>query len=448
MRKYTLPLVLLLALVIVGVWGFYQYREKIDYHTYLDMQFQREFYEMIGHVENLQVDLSKAMISGSSKDMAKYLSGTYMQAYIAQEKLTQLPFHHATIRKTEEFLSQVGDYCTAMANKALDGYVLSDEEMNTLQELQNYSNNLAQELFEMQQKVVSGGVNFGDLRRVGNRDLEKVSDQMKDMNLINFEERMQDYPELIYDGPFSAHMKDIKPKLTGEEITEEDAIRIVEETFGEKADIDTPRIIGDIENTKIHGYYLRADRNEDNGEISAAVSKIGGKIIWYLNPRSIGESKLDRERAMDIAEEFLQEQGYKNMVATYAMAAEGEMVINFATKEEDVIIYTDLMKVKVALDNGDVIGFETEGYLVNHHDRNIGEPELTEEEAQERLSSSAEIESTRLAIIPTNGNKEVLCYEFKVQFGEDNFLIYIDADTGDQVRILLMVEQEDGTLVI
>ena len=101
MRRYIIPALLAIALIATAGWGVYQQNQSREYHTYLDLQFQRQFYELIGHVENAQVDLSKAMISGTSKDMTKYLYETLQQAYLAQEKLTQLPFHHATIRKTE-----------------------------------------------------------------------------------------------------------------------------------------------------------------------------------------------------------------------------------------------------------------------------------------------------------------------------------------------------------
>ena len=214
MKRHIISIVLGVALIATAIWGIYQYNERNEYHTYLDLQFQRQFYDLIGHVENVQVDLAKAMVSGSSQDMIKFLNDTIRQSYMAQEKLTQLPFHHGAIRKTEKFLSQLGDYSTAMVNKSLEGIVLEAEEMNTLGELHQYANFLSQELISIQQDIVKGGVNFGDLRREGNKNLDLVNEQMTNLNLINIEERMQEYPELIYDGPFSDHIKDVKAKLT------------------------------------------------------------------------------------------------------------------------------------------------------------------------------------------------------------------------------------------
>lgn len=219
MRKYGLSVVLIVVLVVVLGWGIYQCKEKNDYHTYLDIHFQRQFYELIGHVENAQVNLSKAMISASNKDIAQFLNNTINQSYMAQEKLTQLPFHHGGIRDTERFLNQLGDYCTAMANKSLNGTALDEKELHTMTELLDYANHLSEQLTELQQQIVAGGVNFGDLRREGNKNLRHVEEQMKSFSLINFEERMQEYPKLIYDGPFSDHLKDMKPRLQKKDIS-------------------------------------------------------------------------------------------------------------------------------------------------------------------------------------------------------------------------------------
>lgn len=448
-RRYTLPIALGLALLVSIGWGAHQYNQKVDYHTYLDLQFQRQFYELIGHVKNAQVDLAKAMVAGSTNDTAKYLNDTVYQSYMAQNKLTQLPLNHAAIRKIEKFLSQLGDYSTAMVNKSLDGVVLTEDEMGTLTDLHSYVNLLAQELIVLQQQVVKDGVNFGDLRRNANRNLQALNKRMETFNgLINMEERMQEYPELIYDGPFSEHMTDRKSRLRGREVNENQAIEILRNTIRE--DLTNIEIAGDVQNTVFTGYYIRAQKagNRNGDNISAVVTRQGGKLLWYINPRIINQSRLDKEEAVEIATQFLNDTGYEHMVPTYTIAYEGQILINFAYKQDDVIVYPDLIKVKVALDNGEIIGYEAHGYLMSHHERDIPDPEISEEQAMERLSSAVEVENVRLVIIPTAGDHELLCYEFRVTFGEDRFLIYIDAKTGDERKILLMVEQEDGTLVI
>lgn len=443
MRKYIQIIIVLFLVILTSIVIYHQYNERKEYHTYLDSQFQRQFYDLIGYVENAQVDLAKAMVVNNSKDMIKYLNDLNFHSYMAHEKLTQLPIEHDSIYKTEIFLNQLGDYSTAMANKSLDGEELDEKEMDTLAELHSYANELSQELIELHDKLSKENINFATLKRQSNRDLSKFNEEMKKFDLINFEERMQDYPELIYDGPFSAHLKKIKPKLNGKIISEDEAVKIANKTFKNPV-----KVVGKLENTIIPGYYLQGTEDNSDTRVSAAISERAGKIIWYFNPREIGEDRIDSEKSIKIAEEFLKDIGYDNMIPTYTMNHGDHSIINFAYNENGVIIYSDLIKVKVASDNGEIIGLGTEGFLINHHKRDIDKPQITENEARQRISDTIKIKNTRLAIIPTAGGKEVLCYEFETEFGNDTYLIYIDANNGKEVEILLMVRDDEGTLVI
>ena len=107
------------------------------------------------------------------------------------------------------------------------------------------------------------------------------------------------------------------------------------------------------------------------------------------------------------------------------------------------------MKVSVALDNGRVVGFESEGYLMNHTLRDLPRFPVSLGKAQAALSPELDILSHRLALIPTGGEYEVLTHEFKCQSADGrHVLVYINAQTGQEEKILILLEDESGTLVI
>ena len=57
--------------------------------------------------------------------------------------------------------------------------------------------------------------------------------------------------------------------------------------------------------------------------------------------------------------------------------------------------------------------------------------------------------SQRLALIPTSGEYELLCHEFKCQDANGrHILIYVNTQTGQEERILILLEDENGTLVL
>ena len=69
------------------------------------------------------------------------------------------------------------------------------------------------------------------------------------------------------------------------------------------------------------------------------------------------------EVADNIGKKYLSNIGFKNMHQTYYTKRENILTVNYAYKQDDVIIYADLIKVKIALDDGEILGVETKGYL-------------------------------------------------------------------------------------
>ena len=107
-----------------------------------------------------------------------------------------------------------------------------------------------------------------------------------------------------------------------------------------------------------------------------------------------------------------------------------------------------MIKVKIALDNGEILGIETNGYLNSHHIRQDTEPTISKETAKASLNTRLDIQSEELAIIPTEWKTEILCYEFKGKIDETEFLVYINAQNGREENILVILETQGGILTM
>ena len=162
--------------------------------------------------------------------------------------------------------------------------------------------------------------------------------------------------------------------------------------------------------------------------------------------RSVASEIITQEDATKKGKEFLENKGFDNMQETYYITQDGVTTINYAYTDENVIVYPDLIKVKVALDNGDILGIETTGYLNNHTDRNINNIKIPKEEAKKNINKKLEINNERLAIIPTEWKTELLCYEFKGTVNDKQFLIYINAESGREEDILIIRDTGNGIL--
>lgn len=445
-RFWIAPSILALALILSLAWGYREYTIRKDMEVTLENVYQRLFFDVKKHVENVQANLSKAMVANSSEQNVLLLSQIMNEAYFAQDKLAQLPVPQSDIAKTQKFLNQAADYSYYLIKTHLEGVPLTNEQRGQLANLQENSAAFNKELSELQSQLAKENFVIGSLARSQTSKIKQANENVFQTTLVNIDKNMANVPRLIYDGPFSDEMINRKPVgLTGENVSRQKAMNIAKEFFG----ANKVKKISSFEEGKdsdamaIPSYNFSIQTS--NSTAYMGVSKKGGHVIWMRNSRAIGKEKLTIEQAQKKAIEFLESKGFKNMEPNYYQKYDGGVLFNFVLTEENVTIYPDLVKVKVALDNGEVIGFDASQYYSYHQDRDIPEPKLSLEEARNRLRDDFEVNSQRLAIIP-KGKQEILCYEFKGRYLNGEFIIYVNADTGREEDVLQLVIDENGTL--
>lgn len=446
-RRKVLYVVFILIWGVTAFWGVKQYIDKVKAERYLEGQYQRSLYELIDHVGSIENDMAKVLVSNMPSQSGLLLSNIWREAYVAEANLTQLPLPQGAINNTAKFLTQVGDYSYALSKRNLEEKPLTQEELNNLTELHNLVAYLAEQLQSLHDEVAKKTLFFGSVRRTERYKLEQVSQNLLDLKLENIEKQMTNYPTLIYDGPFSAHLDRAEPKgLIGNDVSEDQAKNIVADFLGRDG-ITSITKYSNIDG-KIPGFGFEIKKSGSDAPIFMHVSKKGGHVIWMLNRRSIGNVTVDEEKAVKIAQDFLDRKGFKDMVTTYKLKYDGYMLINFAYYQDGVVVYPDLIKVQVALDNGEIVGFEAQGYFMNHTSRSIPKPKITKEEAMSVARDTINIETVKLAIIPTESLKEILTYEIKGKFGDDTFYIYVNALTGKEEKILKVIPTENGELTM
>ena len=448
-RKIT-SWILLAALVVGGIWGVTQYNQKNSYKTYLENQYLNEFYSLINSMENIEASLAKSMVSGSDEQMTLLFTETWKNADLAQNNLSRLPTSHLALNETSKFLNQLGDFSYAIGKQTMDGKNISDFQWGDLERLHNSSSYLMTTLHTLHQDMVDGGImQFGEIDGKKKFALGRVSESIVEDHLTRVEKEMTTYPKLIYDGPFSSHLSEVKPKgLKGDGISRKEGEKQIISFMGSDrvGEINSLSRGEGVVNT--YGYEVVPYREEGDRRAYVEVSRIGGKVVWMMDSKVVENISLSMPKALEKAQSFLEERGFSNMVPSYSEKYNGVAVFNFAYEQKDVLIYPDLIKVQVALDNGEIVGFEAQGFYMSHQKRNIPKPEMTLDEAKERVSNRLEIFKERLAIIPTEAKEEVLCYEFKGKFQGDTFIVYINAKTGKEQEILKVIKTNSGDLTM
>ena len=444
-RIIIIVAILLLSLLV----GFIIYQNE-KYIQVSENDYNQSLYELINYVQNVETYLAKSVISTTPEHGAETLTNVWREANLAQAYLAELPVNTNELEKTEKFLNQVSDYSYSLSRKNIYNESLTQEELDNLNELYNYSVELENTLAQLSTDMESGRISWKQLtQKTNNAFAQQVSNISLD-SFSNLEENFHEYSGLIYDGAFSEHLTSKEKKgLTGEEVSEEDAKKVVENFVGAE-NIKEISLNGESENTEIltYDFSVNLQDGRDDNKMSISISKKGGHIVYMTYNRDINAESMNEQEAVEKAKEFLVSREIENMKETYYIKEGGILTINFAYEQNGVIIYPDLIKIKIALDNGQIMGIETSGYLNSHYVRNIENPKITLEEAKKTLNKKLEVESEKLAIIPTEYQTEILCYEFKGKVNDKNYIVYINAENGREEDILLIVDTGNGTLTM
>lgn len=439
-----------LALILVFVLAFISIFLKIknnDVVQTLESSYSRSLYELVEYMDNVETLLAKAQISSSPEYAAKNLTEIWRKADLAQSSLSQIPITHMTLEKVLSFLNQVSDYSYTVSQDAIENKKLSDEEMKNLKNFYDRAKSLNSTLNNLVVDMGNGSLSWKELTKEENTAMfaQEVFNISQD-SFGKIEENMQDYEGLIYDGPFSEHMTSVEPKgLNGETFDKEMAEKKIYE-YVDKKKVREIKYNGIVEATiRVHSFDVTLN---DDSMFYIDVTENGGKVLWFMHSREMKNENVIVEEAIVLAKEFLDKHGFVNMKDNYYIVENSMATINFAYLDGDVICYPDLIKIKVALDDGEIVGMEAQSYFSSHTTRNIELPRITLEKARSILNTDIEILSEKLAIIPTDWATELLTYEFKGRVDDNDFIVYVDAKTGKEEKIFMIVETPNGVMTI
>lgn len=442
--SYTLALIAVLSGFI-----YVKHNESLYYQRQVELSYQHAFSELVDCMNQIDYSLQKGMYVTSPSMLSSLCSDIYGKVSTAEMSLGLLPHSAYELENTASFINRIGDYMYVLSRKNVNGETFTEEEIKNLKALSLTAGAITTDLNEMQLMMNQGAISLSDTNKAVN-SIDQVEEVAVPDNVGGgvklMEQEFPDIPELIYDGPFSEHIEKREPEmLKGQsELSEEEVKQKINGFFGFTD--DQLHDSGGSEG-KIKTYTFNGEKNGDSFYIEA--SRIGGHVVNAFCSRMVSEAKLTPEECVNKAKAFLDERGMTDMVESYWIINSNKVTVNFAYQQDGITCYSDLVKIVVAQDNGEIMGYESEGYLMSHKERQFEEPSVTSEQASEKVSPELEILSTDLVLVPSNGQNEILCHEFKCKSSDNrHFIIYVNSKTGNEEKILILLEDENGTLTI
>lgn len=392
------------------------------------------------HLQAIGLKLGKAPVAADARTQVELLAGISRQADSVVSGLSALPLSHIAMSDTLKFCNQLSEYAMVLALSVAAGQPLTEQETAELVSLESQCALLTGQFATARETMVAEslrltarpGVFYAEAQ-AARRPLEQVADPDNGM----------DYPSMIYDGAFSDARHYGSPKALGEgRIDQRQAMEAARAFVGEER-------VRSVEAAPDSGgalasYGVKLTLN-DGVVLNAEVTRQGGKMLWMVPEHAAFEPGWTLEECAEAARDFLLDRGYGEMEANHYQVYDGLAVINFVAVQDGVLLYPDLVKVQVRMDTGEVVGLEANNYLMNHTERTGLSPALSGEQALEKASSRLEAGQARLCVIPYREG-ERLCYEVPGRYEGREYRVYIDAITGEEAEVLMMVDSVGGRM--
>lgn len=425
--------VLSLAVVGTGVWAYQEHKEKNAILINAENNYQRAFHDLTYNIDILHDKIGTTLAMNSRESLSPALADVWRITSEAHNQVGQLPLTLIPFNKTEEFLSNIGDFSYRTAVRDLNKEPLNEEEYNTLKSLYSQSAEIQDELRNVQYLAIKNNLRWMDVEMALASGREAADNTIID-GFKTVEKKVEGYSESDTGPMFTSMKKEDQSykNLPGANISKDEALSVAKK-YTKVASGAKTKVVENGEGSD-YGFYSVSIQDK-NGETNMDITKKGGYPIWLISNRDVKEQKISLDDAANQAQKFLQEREFNNMELFESSQYDHIGAFTFVTKVNNVRIYPEAVKVKVALDNGSIIGFSAEEYLANHQDRDIPEPKITEREARDDINPNVKIMESRLSVINNQLNENVLCWEFLGTLENDTYRIFINAENGIEETI-------------
>lgn len=437
--NWILPGFLLAIMVGTGYWGYQESLARQNLQNRAESQYQRSYYELSWHMDKISGQMAQLMATSSKEQRVIGLASIWRQAFAAQANIGGLPLALVPLSKTEKFLSDTATVSYGLLSKsALTEKGLEDKDLDMIIDMYDRSEVLQKDLAQLGADILDKGLSWTEVELAATQD----GGELEDNTIVNgfqlLEKRMEEYPEVNLGEDFSQVKPDVKQIKGNQDISAQAAEDIAQKWWFAKAGTYNGQVAyegdGDIPTFGLE--FSPPDTAEDEtNPIYIDVSKLDGTVIWAMNPKNINDVTLSLSDGERQSKEFLDKHGFANMVLVEVDQEDNSGLFTFVPRQGEVLLYPDQVKVQVALDDGEVIGYEGTPYYMYHKRRELSSPTISEDQLRKQISPHLKVELIRPALIANTWNKEVLAWEVRGSYKDEKFVIFYNAKTGSEEAV-------------
>lgn len=439
-----------IAFFLSLAWGFTEYRQAEQLEKVSANQYQRSLRDFASHLDQLETDLAKGRVAATSSQKVLHLSQAGSISESAVKDLAQLPAEENGLNYIGEFLNRTGDFTRSLAYQISVGHIPTAEDDKTLTDVHERLLTVNQKVQDLVERVDTEGLAWVDNQTFWNRmvgfwqpETAEAAAESADgpassvrSGLDQLNASLQKLPPFSYVGEYESRSVKEPLGLPKQEADKDAALKAAKEFLSKVGYPQSNPEFSGVSQGALGVYIFK------QGDLFMTVSKRGGKVIIYRDQREFNERTMNSDQAKEKVAQTLKALGW-NLVLTSAEDFGGYLQLEYVLDDNGVRYYPDKVRVTVALDNGQIIGYDSTPYFAYHQKRNFTK-KITLEQAKTKLRRGFQIKETRMAVIPVIGNREIMAYEFRGMYQDEEYLVYINAETGIEEKIQRIIKTPRG----
>lgn len=429
--------ILVVALIGAGVWGYKEHKDKNTVMIQAENNYQQSYNQLTSYVDQLHNKLGTTLAVKSADAMRPQLVDVWRLATLAHNTVGQLPLTLMPFNKTNDFLVNVGQYTYQKAVKNNNNQPLSSKDYQTVEKLYKQSGKVEDGLKGVQQNIMTNKLKWMDVQQALAAQNQSQDNQIVD-GLKSVEMKAG-----AFSNQWSPDMKQMNQtmaldynKISGKIVSRSVAVKQVTNELNLKhVKVVNSQILG---KGSAHSAYQLKLKATGHPSLLASVSRHGGRLLWFMQNRKVTAGKMSLNQGETSASAFIKKHGIQNMSVVKSDQYDHIAIFNYALQKNNVTVYPAMIRLKVALDTGEVLSYDQSEYLINQSIKTTDKPAISEQKARSSIHNKVTLQETRLAIINNEKGVNVLCYEFLGTKGNETYRIFINAKSGNLEKAELL----------
>ncbi|MFC4617829.1 germination protein YpeB [Camelliibacillus cellulosilyticus] len=430
--------VLAIVLIGTGYWGYQEHRDKTTMMINAENNYQQAYHDLTYNIDKIHDHLGTSLAANSQKSINPELTEVWRLSSLARGQIGQLPVTFLPFNKTSEFLSHLGTFSYQASVKNDGQKPLTDKQYKKLERLYKESREVEDDLRKVQDTVMNKRLHWMDVKTALAAKKQPHDNQIID-GLEKVNKKVDGFDNHWDPAVTRSSADDLRKlnRLRGKNITASQAAKIAKRFLNQPN--ANAKVVALGNGATYNAFNVTLKDGQDVHSALASITKKGGRMIWFVKNRDVNAQHLSLYQAKAKADRFLSQRKMTHLELVKSDQYDNIGVLTYVRKLGDIRDYPSSIRLKVALDNGEIMAFDDAAYLVHHNvnSRHLV-PKLTADEALKGINNIIKVEETHLAIYENEMGKNVLCYEFIGTKNHDTYRLFINANTGRQEKAELL----------